>query len=642
MTDTSINAQALNHLGVPVNQTPAVPQDKFVPEELSSITRSISADRSETRAYLEVLELYRLGFNVFPIIYGQKSGGVWKYVQFTRLRRKGLRRVFSGRFNVAIMCGKTSGNLFVIDCETPEALAYHINQLKKRNIPLWVVKTARGGHIYLFCADGEVKNVKDAIQDAEIRGRNCYVLCPPSLHPAGVFYEWLLQEGERPPTVHVSEIDWLVDKEGNPIKLKARKPRKLKPDSPIVQHAERVMRQLGLSADQRIYQLTHKTLDYLESGHSIPEKSRNTRLFAAACDMVAWGFDRSEVEQHLMPLASASGLEHGGIVHTLHSATSKPRTSPRSRTGQTFSPRPLDWQYAQAYVDMVDWSGATGSTDRAVAMALVVRTKLGSNERGVFRATYRELNQLSRRSNRNTIARSLERLQGREFIRKAGNDRDTGASQWRFTEKVLEQGRDFLEAGVVKSEPSYLGQVVGYTNGSLFNTLPTDAAERGALGVEGLLVYHAMIEFNRPIHPKALALRTSLNPGQVRYRLRQLKKYSLVKHTLDGWIVEKVLDTQGLDEQVAQPAGKLGKGSQRQRTIAEDRAQWAGTQIMIWRERNDPNFTLVSRWCSDCGKHAWSDLSRTQVCTRCGGSSFRSEKPEQNKAGGQAEENITE
>lgn len=633
---------SLAHLGEIGTLTSPVTYDKFIPEERNALAKTLLADRPETRAYLEALELYRLGFNIFPILYGQKSGGVWKDMQFTRLRRKDLRRVFTGRFNLAIMCGKTSCNLFVIDCESDHALAYHINQLKKRTIPLWVVKTARGGHIYLFCADGEVNNIpKGTLQDAEIRGNNCYILCPPSLHLTGVFYEWLIQEGERPPTVQASQLDWLEDKEGNPLKLKAKKAQRVKPENPIVQRAERIARQLGMIGDPRMYQLTRKTLDYLETGHSITEGSRNKCLFAAACEMLACGFSESELEQHLIPIASASGLEHDEIVPTLQSAASKARTSPRSKTGQSFCPRPLDWQYAQAYIDAVDWSGATGSTDRAVAMALVARARLGTNERGVFRATYRELRQLARRSNNNTIARSLERLQEREFIHKVGNDKDTGASQWRFTKKVLEQGRTFLEVGVVKSEPSYLGQVVGYTNGSLFHTQPTDAAERGALGVEGLLVYHAMRDFAKPIYPKALAFRTNLNPGQVRYRLRQLKKYGLVKYTGDGWVVAKELDSQGLDEQVARPAGKLGKARKRQQANAEERARWAGTKIMMWRERNDPDFGLVSRWCSDCKKHIWYNPARNQVCTRCGGSSFQAEKPPRNNLEEQHDENAT-
>jgi hypothetical protein len=57
------------------------------------------------------------------------------------------------------MCGRTSGNLLVIDCETNERFADQIRQVREWDIPLFTVKTARGGHIWLRCAEGEVKNL---------------------------------------------------------------------------------------------------------------------------------------------------------------------------------------------------------------------------------------------------------------------------------------------------------------------------------------------------------------------------------------------------------------------------------------------------------------------------------------------------
>ena len=101
--------------------------------------------------------LYDIGLNPFPLPLGKKGGYPWKQLQYTRLDRNheqaGLFMLFTGNCNLAIMCGRTSRNLFVIDCESPQALEFHIGQMRKHNIPLWVSETQRGGHIYMFSAD---------------------------------------------------------------------------------------------------------------------------------------------------------------------------------------------------------------------------------------------------------------------------------------------------------------------------------------------------------------------------------------------------------------------------------------------------------------------------------------------------------
>jgi len=138
------------------------------PEEANTLT-PVGLTQTQRSAF----EFYDLGLNVFPQPISKKGGLPWKSLQFNRLDRDdsryGLKTLFAGRANLAVMCGRTSGNLFVIDCETRESLRHHMAQLRRRKIPLWVVQTARGGHIYLRARDGEGHNVAPGIlQDAEI------------------------------------------------------------------------------------------------------------------------------------------------------------------------------------------------------------------------------------------------------------------------------------------------------------------------------------------------------------------------------------------------------------------------------------------------------------------------------------------
>src|SRR5690606_18635258 len=144
--------------------------------------------------------LYDIGLNVLPQPIARKGGLPWKRLQYSRLNRDdanyGLRNLFAGECNLAVMCGATSGNLFVIYCESNDSFLYHLQQMRDNDIPIWAVQTARGGHIYLRAKNGEVHNIETGILcDTEIKGRGGYLLAPPSIHPSGMVYPWIVQHG---------------------------------------------------------------------------------------------------------------------------------------------------------------------------------------------------------------------------------------------------------------------------------------------------------------------------------------------------------------------------------------------------------------------------------------------------------------
>ena len=88
--------------------------------------------------------------------------------------------------NVAAMCGPPSKNLFVIDAESPKTLDKWLKDLDYPNT--WVVKSGRGGHIYLR---SPFPVAYRKLPDAEIRGANSYVIAPGSVHPSGKRYEFI-------------------------------------------------------------------------------------------------------------------------------------------------------------------------------------------------------------------------------------------------------------------------------------------------------------------------------------------------------------------------------------------------------------------------------------------------------------------
>jgi len=521
----------------------------------------------------EARKLYDAGLNVFPQPAGKKAGYPWKKLQFVRLHRThykfGLHALFVGQCNVAVMCGRTSNDLFVIDCESRAQFEYNIEQMQLRGLPLWAVETTRGGHIYLLSTKGEVESVSPGkIPDTEVRGKG-YVIAPPSIHPSGLIYQWKHRDGDTPPAIDPTKVNWLKDYDGHTVRLKSKQNKK------------------RATATKQYNPLSQKTQDYLQNGASLPEGTRNNRLFEAACDMHGNGYTQQDVYAALVPIAKSSGLNAAEITHAIDSAFSKPRTpskkpKPSSSQSTTQRAQSRNWEAALVYTQNREWTGRTGNTDRAVMLALAERARIGSNENGTFRASVREI-AVTARISKETAHKALKRLKTQKVISRAGNDITSKASLWRFGDTVLND-RHKQHGGEQRAN------WYTRTNG-LSSSVPvsaSDAVERGALGQSGMRVYRALIA-NGPLLPKGIAEVEGLSVGQARYGLRKLRDFDLVERLPEGWRAIPATDVQ-LDERVALPAGTLGKGEARKRRYEEERALFAGREIFGARSRMDPSF----------------------------------------------------
>jgi hypothetical protein len=385
--------------------------------------------------------LYDVGFNVFPLPYRKKRPGYkWRNgakLHQTRLHPDYLNRAFAGRCNIAVLMGKTSGNLFVLDCDTQAAFEYNIGEARKRNIPRWASETARGGHLYFRSKEGTVKNMSQRVLDTEVRGDGVYVLAPPSLHPDGVIYHWRIREGNEPPMVRIQDIDWLRDSAGNAVRLEIQSVARKEQDNG--QHT-------------RESRLSRGTLHYLDHGHTLPEGQRHNALRDAAWNMAGAGFTKAEVYATLEPIARASGLpdssDPGEIHRLIDGAFAKPHTQDAKVASHHF-----DWERAQAYASNRRWLGRKGTTDRAVFLALVERARLGGYAEGTFRATLRELSEFARCSI-NAVQRSLRRMN--DMVSPAGVDKASGGRLWRFTDKVLKDQSEYKTDTLSKAQKAII------------------------------------------------------------------------------------------------------------------------------------------------------------------------------------------
>lgn len=520
----------------------------------------------------EALALFDAGLNVFPQPIGAKGGYAWKRLQHTRLvrndHRYGLRRLFVGSCNIAVMCGATSGNLFVIDCESNESLIHHLEQMQERQIPLWAVKTARGGHIYLRCEDGEVHNIgPNLIPDAEIKGRQGYVLGPQSIHPNGDAYQWIMQEGDKPPLVRSKQIDWLTDDWGIGVSLT------------VTANSNNYKPGMWARAPQTQFdKLSRSTQEYLQKGHHAEEGARNNQLFKAACDLKGCNYSYNEARNLLTPIARGSGLYSGEINRTITSAYSKPRTPSRPQRLMPKEQPNEDWYHALLYAMEHAWSGRSASSQRTCFLALIERCRVAANENGVFRASIREIAELARLGTA-TVQKRLKEFISNGILSKCGQDQQSGASLWHFGAELLQYGKSAaMKTDTVALSPHWLSYSV-----SVFNS---DSVERGSVGHSVMFIYQYLKTCDEPLMPSELANGLGISVNQANYAIRKLRKFRLVVRDYDGWVAYS-LSLEDLERHMEEFADTQGKGAARKARFEQERALYAARLAFFGREAKE-------------------------------------------------------
>jgi len=151
---------------------------------------------NETLDYASFYVSYRL--SVIPLRPREKVPLVrWEQYQKEPPTLEEVQRWFKGtNNNIAIVCGKVSGNLVVIDFDDAGVYEKFVKEvegnaeLKDIIDSTWLIKTGKGFHIYLWVDTNKpVKTGK--LQKIDIKGEGGYVVAPPSLHPNGKRYEFV-------------------------------------------------------------------------------------------------------------------------------------------------------------------------------------------------------------------------------------------------------------------------------------------------------------------------------------------------------------------------------------------------------------------------------------------------------------------
>lgn len=141
----------------------------------------------------EYIDQYRSeGLSFFPIPARSKQANIeWKCYQERRPTDDEILKWRSnGASNIAIVCGKVSGNLVVIDFDAQDKFFTYCDLLHNRGIDIStytrLVRTSKGMHVY-FRLPNAIKSMK--FPQVDIKAEGGYVIAPSSIHPSGAVYE---------------------------------------------------------------------------------------------------------------------------------------------------------------------------------------------------------------------------------------------------------------------------------------------------------------------------------------------------------------------------------------------------------------------------------------------------------------------
>jgi hypothetical protein len=142
----------------------------------------------------------------------------WKRYQATRANEAQVRKWFGNgsSYGIGVIFGAVSGGLASRDFDNLDAYQLWADAHFDLARILPTVATRRGRHVYCIAAAGSVEAIRLALGkpdgtgaiafvDGELRaGVGCYSILPPSVHPSGHGYGWLIPLTDQTPTLDLS------------------------------------------------------------------------------------------------------------------------------------------------------------------------------------------------------------------------------------------------------------------------------------------------------------------------------------------------------------------------------------------------------------------------------------------------------
>lgn len=178
------------------------------------------------------------GISVFPVKPMTKNPAVkWSEYQNRKPSRKELDEWKKSNYSIGVVCGNSSGNLVVIDFDREEVFKlFFPNVVEERRT--WVVKTPRPGiHVY-FRTDKPIRSRRYSEVNIDVKSEGGYVLAPPSIHPNGEKYVFLVPPEEADiPTIKSDDFFEMIEKRLAELGLAKNYTEEI-PEEPVIQDDE--------------------------------------------------------------------------------------------------------------------------------------------------------------------------------------------------------------------------------------------------------------------------------------------------------------------------------------------------------------------------------------------------------------------
>ena len=162
------------------------------------------------------LRYANLGYRIAPIPPGQKYPSMKAWQQHATTDPDTIRAWWQGEYancGIGIVTGTWNGRtLFVVDIDDKEGKtgSETIHDLETRHGPLpdtLSAQTGSGGRHLYFVTDQDIHNSAELLgPGVDIRGHNGQVLAPPTVHPNGKPYQWMIDAPKTP----AEAPDWLI------------------------------------------------------------------------------------------------------------------------------------------------------------------------------------------------------------------------------------------------------------------------------------------------------------------------------------------------------------------------------------------------------------------------------------------------
>jgi len=148
---------------------------------------SINNSSQKQSVVASALAFLQIDWSVIPLKPQSKEPLIsWKGLQRRKLQEREIIEIFERHpdANLGVITGRIS-NLLVVDSDAPDAL--------KRGVPLTpIAETSRGRHYYFQLPDKKIRSVTGIAEGLDLKGEGGYVVSPPSVHPSGTRYQWII------------------------------------------------------------------------------------------------------------------------------------------------------------------------------------------------------------------------------------------------------------------------------------------------------------------------------------------------------------------------------------------------------------------------------------------------------------------